>query len=154
MGNGNEKQKVAEEIQSMREKIFQIHSFLDRYKVADSDKNKSFRFHQLISLQEDLEKQCDNFCNQYMHLIGTQKGYRILGTSLITLGSLKVDSPKDEFESVYRSFEESEVLLLDSLRNHFAPQMLKLKSIGVTLGFDGKGPHAGVNGNFEVEPKT
>ena len=155
MGNNlkrsSEKQIVADEIQNMRQKIFDIHVCLDRYKVADN-KDKSFRFYELKSIQEKLEKQCNNFCNQYMHLVGTQKGYRTLSNSLITLGSLHIDSPKAEFESVYHSFEESEQLLLDSLRKHFAPQMPKLKSIGVIAGIDGNGPHASVNGTVEFEP--
>ena len=123
MGNSSNSSRATREvmkteIKGMRVKIFNISKNLIKYKESDDARKTDYIF-DLKLIGRDLDKQIENFVENYMQDIGTQDGFLNLIQVLRKLNRLDDKKPLKDFEEVEKRFRIVDEELKVCLRKHF-----------------------------------
>ena len=132
MGNKSDKTKevMKTEIKVMRAKIFNISKNLISYKESDDARKTEYIF-ELKFIGRDLDKQIENFVENYIQYIGTQDGFLKLIHVLTKLNRLDVKKPLKDFEEVEKRFRIVDEELKVCLRKHFGEIHLRLDEVEI-----------------------
>ena len=132
MGNKSDKTKevMKTEIKVMRAKIFNISKNLISYKESDDARKTEYIF-ELKFIGRDLDKQIENFVENYIQDIGTQDGFLKLIQVLTKLNRLDVKKPLKDFEEVEKRFRIVDEELKVCLRKHFGEIHLRLDEVEI-----------------------
>jgi hypothetical protein len=111
--------KMENEIKELRAKITDIQLNIVNLNEADDAKGRK-RFFTKINIEAiDLEKQLDNFFEEYRREIATRDVFTGLYQLMLKAKNLGETSSLKELEELNKKFSKIDSLLLNYLRKHF-----------------------------------
>ena len=120
-------------------------------KEAHDEKEKRKIISKFQRVVQDLDKQLNDFTEEYMREIGTQEGFIGLLQAIRKAYNVDTSTSLKEIEDLDKKFSTVEKLLLDYLRKHFGHIKLEIKQVKVRGNLGGE--YGGATGEVTMIPK-
>ncbi len=131
---GNDQSRLKEmenEIKELRAKINVLQLNIMNLNETDDAKGRK-RFFTKINIEAiNLEKQLDNFFEEYRREIATRDGFTGLYQLMLKAKNLGETSSLKELEELIKKFSEIDSLLLNYLRKHFWSTEIAISTVRV-----------------------
>ena len=143
--------KIEENLKDFRVKIFEIRQNIVYLKEAHDEKEKRKIISKFQRVVQDLEKQADDFTEEYIKEISTHDAFIALIQAITKAHNVDTSTSLKEIEDLDKKFSTVEKLLLDYLRKHFGHIKLEIKQVKVRGNLGGE--YGGATGEVTMIPK-
>ena len=150
-GNDQSRLKEIEEnIKDFRVNIFEIRQNIVYLKEAHDEKEKRKIISKFQRVVQDLEKQANDFTEEYIKEISTHDAFIALIQAITKAHNVDTSTSLKEIEDLDKKFSTVEKLLLDYLRKHFGHIKLEIKQVKVRGNLGGE--YGGATGEVTMAP--